>query len=365
MVNISLEKVTYLENIIKGYANAIGSATATPMHVQLAIPTVDVQVGDNLDSMQGTGDPWRGAHGHEEFGAKITKWAIDVIETRQWPRTQMIGGVAIDIISIVNAEVQRLRSQQTFQRNNPRDQDDVLSIMQQAMVEIPKSANMQASPASTIIININGAIQDADNEDEIVAQICLGNGGNGGSDDGDEPIIIGNNKYSGGSNNRFHDTKRSECALVNPRNTSINAFSGKHLHSNPYMPFNSALRRLILAQGSDGKILLKILDKIEALGDAKFDNDRLQKIARTYPIIVEFDAAITAALLNWITGVANSQIKYGVCNGLDAWRKFYNRYVPLDDDLQNIVIQELMWIKQVTQAYIDTLFNEIDRIFEL
>ena len=102
------------------------------------------------------------------------------------------------------------------------------------------------------------------------------------------------------------------------------------------MVFSNALRRLIFAQGSDGALLLKILDKIEALGNTKFTNERLNKIINKYPKVAEYETAITAALLNWTTGVANSQVKYGVCNGLDAWRKLYNRYVPLADDLQNI-----------------------------
>ena len=42
--------------------------------------------------------------------------------------------------------------------------------------------------------------------------------------------------------------------------------------------------------------------------------------------------------------------------------KVYDRYVPLADDLQNISIQELMSIKQVTETEVDSLFNETDRI---
>ena len=64
-----------------------------------------------------------------------------------------------------------------------------------------------------------------------------------------------------------------------------------------------------------------------------------------YPKAAQFDAAIKSTLLNWTTGVVNNQVRYGVCNGFDAWRKLYNRYVPLADDLQNIFIQELMAIK--------------------
>lgn len=132
------------------------------------------------------------------------------------------------------------------------------------------------------------------------------------------------------------------------------------------MPFNNAIRRLIiLSQGSDGKVLLRLLDRIEAFGSIKFINESLHKMVVNDLKVAEFDTVITVALLNWTTGVANSQIKYGVCNGLDAWRKVYIRYVPLADDLQNILIQNLMAIKQVGDADVDTFFNEIDRITEL
>ena len=94
----------------------------------------------------------------------------------------------------------------------------------------------------------------------------LGFAGNGDDDDGDGP----NNPNTGNNSNeltgRNNYNRRTEFALVNPRNITTNPFSGKNLHSNPYIPFNSAIRRLILSQGSDGTLLLKLLDKIEALG---------------------------------------------------------------------------------------------------
>ena len=49
---------------------------------------------------------------------------------------------------------------------------------------------------------------------------------------------------------------------------------------------------------------------------------------------------------------------------MDAWRKLCNRYIPLAEDLQNISIRELMAIKQVNEAEVDSLFAEIERIIE-
>ena len=57
-------------------------------------------------------------------------------------------------------------------------------------------------------------------------------------------------------------------------------------------------------------------------------------------------------------------IRYGVYNGLDAWRKLCHQYVPLAEDLQPNFIQELYDIKPVNESDIDKLFNEIQRISE-
>ena len=81
-----------------------------------------------------------------------------------------------------------------------------------------------------------------------------------------------------------------------------------------------------------------------------------------YPKVAEFETAIKAALLNWTSGVVNNMIKYGVLNGFDVWRTLHHKYVLLAEDLQNILNQELMAFKHVSENEIDTLFNEIDRI---
>ena len=58
-------------------------------------------------------------------------------------------------------------------------------------------------------------------------------------------------------------------------------------------------------------------------------------------------------------------VEYGVDNGFDAWRRLYNHYLPLAEDLQQILIQELYALQPVTGNNIDTLFNQVERITEL
>ena len=152
---------------------------------------------------------------------------------------------------------------------------------------------------------------------------------------------------------------------MNPRNIIINTFTGRNLHTSPYMPFSNALRRSILAQGQDGEALLQILDTIESLGGTKYINEQLQALITEYPKAAKFEIAVKAALLNSTFGIANNLVRYGVCNGFDAWRQLYHKYVRLAGDVQNILIQELMVLKPVSENELDIVFNAIDIITDL
>ena len=108
-----------------------------------------------------------------------------------------------------------------------------------------------------------------------------------------------------------------------------------------------------------------MLDKIEKLGVNKYTNEQLNELAKVYLKVRELEIAIKTALLNWTSGIAINLGRYGVCNGFDAWRKFYNKYVPFAEDLQNILIQEFMAFKPVNESELDTFLNEIEGIIGL
>ena len=112
--------------------------------------------------------------------------------------------------------------------------------------------------------------------------------------------------------------------LVNLRNIIVTPFSGRSLNATPYLPFNNAIRRLIFVQGSDGEVLLKVLDKIEALGPTKLTNEELNAMITRYPKMTEFDTAVKSVLLNRTIGTSNSIIRHSVSTGFDAWRKFFS-----------------------------------------
>ena len=109
--------------------------------------------------------------------------------------------------------------------------------------------------------------------------------------------------------------------------------------------------------GQDGDELDSILDEIEKLGNTKVDKLRIAKLAEEFPKVYEYDGAIKSALLNWTAGVTQGLVKHGVEGGLDAWRKLYHKYMPLADDLQNILIRQLMSMKQVSENDMDLLFE--------
>ena len=159
--------------------------------------------------------------------------------------------------------------------------------------------------------------------------------------------------------------KSKEFILVNPRNIDIAIATGKSFDTNPYLPFNNAFRRLIMAQGADGDRLLGVLDKIEKMGSATLINDMLREPTTKYSNAEEFDRAVRAALLNCSSGIAKGLVQYNVANGSDAWRKLYHRYIPLASYLQDVLIREFYDPKPVSENDIDSLFDEVARIRDL
>ena len=130
-------------------------------------------------------------------------------------------------------------------------------------------------------------------------------------------------------------------------NVSITTFTGFNLNRNLYIPFNKSLRKLIITQGHDGEELLKILDHIETYGETKLTNVKLKALADIYRKTYEYARAINAALLTWIEGAAHGLVEHGCDNGLDAWRRLCNRYIPAAEDRQNLLMEELMMLKGI------------------
>ena len=177
-----------------------------------------------------------------------------------------------------------------------------------------------------------------------------------------EVVNITNNRY--GNKDDTEKTKKREFLLVKSLNINIDVFTGYNLHKNPYIPFNKALGKSIMAQRCDGDGFLKFLDHVEIYGDTKFTNVNLRALYDVYPKAYEYARAIYAALLNWIGGAAQGVVEHGCDNGFDAWRRLCNRYIPGVDDLQNLFMEELMLLLPVSEQEIDGFFTEVERIME-
>ena len=283
-----------------------------------------------LDPLQGPVDPYRLALGHEDLGAKIRKWAMQVLETGVWPKPQMVAGSISNVTGIVQAEIDTIKKERQFDsRINANGFNDILQALPHNGVIQPISQNIPGSPDSAYSRNSNSTIVGQGESDQILAQLGFGVGGGYNGDHGDGGHgAFGNGGVQNEQSGKPGTSKRSEFVLVNQRNITITFFSGRHFNTNPYLFFNKAMRRLTFAHGADGEKLLRVLDKFEVLGRHKYTNEQLQTaIAKNFKV-AEFDAAIKAALLNWTTGTAHIVIQHGVNNGFDVWRKLYNRYVP-------------------------------------
>ena len=223
---------------------------------------------------------------------------------------------------MVQAEVARINKENnntiTYTNNGYKD---VLDVVRHQTDTKQSNVAMQASPISMSSGESNNVGNDSVNN-EIIANLGLGDNGDRDGDGGGSGAG-GNVDYDNdhNRNNRYGGGRKHEFALVSPRNVTITTFTGRNLHTNPYMPFNNALRRLMLAQGQDGEMLLQVLDKIEKLGNNKYTNEQLTELGKVYPKATEFEIAIKTALINWTAGIANNLVRYGVCNGFDAWRK--------------------------------------------
>ena len=139
-----------------------------------------------------------------------------------------------------------------------------------------------------------------------------GNGGDGPRDPRDEDPDGDNDGYNTTCNGRYDDRIDRKFQFVNHRNINIVQFSGRNLTSNPYLPFNNSLRRLILVQGKAGDEVLEILDDVDKMGAEKFIKEDLEELAEDHPKAYEYDRAIKFALLNFIIGLAHGRVKYGV-----------------------------------------------------
>lgn len=125
------------------------------------------------------------------------------------------------------------------------------------------------------------------------------------------------------------------------------------------------MRRLIYSQGEDGEQLLGVFDEREKIGLKTISNEQSRGLAAPCPKVAQFNRAMLSALLNYTSGVARGMVEYGVANGLDVWRRFFHRYMPLADDLQQVLMQELYSLTLVTETGVYALFNTVEKILEL
>ena len=101
------------------------------------------------------------------------------------------------------------------------------------------------------------------------------------------------------------DRKGREFQLVNFRNVNVGQFTGKQLNVNPYVPFSSGIRNLILTQGDDGEELLEIFWHMYIHGGGRFANKYIDRLAKQRHKVYDYSRANMAASMIRTGGVAN------------------------------------------------------------
>ena len=161
---------------------------------------------------------------------KLPLWAHQALTTGQFPGPQLVDGKLIDVTTMVKVEMERVKDSYSIGKG---------IAWSGGVGSGAQGARGMASPSTGATVEIPG---------QWIAQpAASGAGGNGGGSGGDPAgdIAVG---YGGGR----REDKGKEFTIVNPRNITIPIFTGKALNTNPYLFFNNAIRRLIMAQGADG-----------------------------------------------------------------------------------------------------------------
>lgn len=165
-----------------GFTNLLQVPSNTPI-----IQNSDIK--NSEDPIQGNGDSWLKSMVHDDLSTKIHKWAVGVIETGIWPKPQMLAGSITDVTSVVQMEIDRIKREKII--DTDEKQDEMMQVAQQLTNGSKYQAVVQWSPYSKSSASPTNNKASADMEDDMLAQIGLGVGGNG--DDGDD----GGNEESG------------------------------------------------------------------------------------------------------------------------------------------------------------------------
>lgn len=116
--------------------------------------------------------------------------------------------------------------------------------------------------------------RDTGNLNQFASNGCPGDSPGGSPDDEDD-------NYP--NDRQPRDNYKREFILVISKNIVIPNFSGTNSTMRPYMPFNTAIRKLIKAQGPRGTVLFIILDEVENYGAEPFDHDKLEALIAQCP----------------------------------------------------------------------------------
>ena len=186
----------------------------------------------------------------------------------------------------------------------------------------------------------------------------VGNGENLGGGDGDKDGDNGAYGVQAGDQDIYNNG--NELARVNPRNIEVKKFTGESNSKMTHLEFNESKRELAVIKGNDGIVLNMILTWAGQRGDNIISSNMLEQMEKVVPKSWEYDRATHAALMNWVEGEARMIIKYKVGGGIDAWRNLHVAYIHMAQTKQDIILIELLELKQVTEKHVRKLLNRLE-----
>lgn len=65
---------------------------------------------------------------------------------------------------------------------------------------------------------------------------------------------------------------------------------------------------------------------------------------------------------NWIIGEARKFVTYSVNGGIDAWRRLYHEYFPLDQTKQDSIFTEIIGLERIKEKDVRAFLNRIEEL---
>ena len=103
-------------------------------------------------------------------------------------------------------------------------------------------------------------------------------------------------------------------------------------------------------RGAKGRKHVSILEWSEQMGNVQITDGALAKFGVQTVALKQMEHVVYMCMKNYTAGHAKEVIQYGVCNGVDAWRKFFRDQLQLAECKRSFIVMEFVRPKERANA---------------